>query len=157
MHLHGEDEMLSKLHPKHYGLAQVSSTRHKKHKLQAKVFGNETDTRFVQAMKKAQEWSKNYTSADDIPDHKIPRSYSFKDIDGFDFTQAVRDQKSCGSCYTTSFVQVVESRLMLRYGYKIPQISMQFLLSCNYMNEGCEGGWPLFNGYLAENGYLVSE
>ena len=25
------------------------------------------------------------------------------------------------------------------------------------MNEGCEGGWPLFNGYLAENGHLVSE
>ena len=25
------------------------------------------------------------------------------------------------------------------------------------MNEGCDGGWPLFNGYLAENGYLVSE
>jgi cathepsin C len=70
---------------------------------------------------------------------------------------AVRDQKACGSCYTTSFVQVIESRLMLRYGSKIPQVSMQFLLSCNYMNEGCEGGWPLFNGYLAENGYLVSE
>jgi len=25
------------------------------------------------------------------------------------------------------------------------------------MNEGCEGGWSLFNGYLAENGHLVSE
>lgn len=25
------------------------------------------------------------------------------------------------------------------------------------MNEGCDGGWPLFNGYLAENGYLVTE
>ena len=34
---------------------------------------------------------------------------------------------------------------------------MQFLLQCNYMNEGCDGGWPLFNGYLAENGYLVTE
>ena len=34
---------------------------------------------------------------------------------------------------------------------------MQFLLSCNYLNEGCEGGWPILNGYLAENGYLVSE
>ena len=46
---------------------------------------------------------------------------------------------------------------MLRYGKKIPQVSMQFLLQCNYMNEGCEGGWPLFNGYLAENGYMVDE
>jgi hypothetical protein len=25
------------------------------------------------------------------------------------------------------------------------------------MNEGCEGGWPHFNVYFAENGYLVGE
>ena len=25
------------------------------------------------------------------------------------------------------------------------------------MTEGCDGGWPLFHGYLAENSYLVSE
>ena len=25
------------------------------------------------------------------------------------------------------------------------------------MNEGCDGGWSFFHGYLAENGYLVSE
>lgn len=83
--------MLAKLHPKHYSLAQISSTRHHKHKVQAKVFGNETDPRFVKALKNAQEWSKNYTTADSIPDEKIPKQYSFKNIDGFDFTLAVRD------------------------------------------------------------------
>lgn len=31
------------------------------------------------------------------------------------------------------------------------------LLDCNYMNEGCEGGWPHFHAYFAENGHLVSE
>ena len=31
------------------------------------------------------------------------------------------------------------------------------LLDCNYMTEGCDGGWPFFHGYLAENGYLVTE
>lgn len=25
------------------------------------------------------------------------------------------------------------------------------------MNEGCDGGWSFFHGFLAENGYLVSE
>ena len=34
---------------------------------------------------------------------------------------------------------------------------MQFLLSCNYLNEGCDGGWPIFNGYFTENGYIVGE
>lgn len=30
-------------------------------------------------------------------------------------------------------------------------------MTCNYMNEGCDGGWSFFHGYLAENGHLVDE
>lgn len=30
-------------------------------------------------------------------------------------------------------------------------------MQCNYMNEGCDGGWSFFHGYLTENGYMVSE
>ena len=30
-------------------------------------------------------------------------------------------------------------------------------MTCNYLNEGCDGGWSFFHGYLAENGHLVSE
>lgn len=30
-------------------------------------------------------------------------------------------------------------------------------MQCNYMNEGCDGGWSFYHGYLAENGYLVTE
>jgi hypothetical protein len=25
------------------------------------------------------------------------------------------------------------------------------------MNEGCDGGWPFFHGFFAENGYLVTD
>jgi len=28
---------------------------------------------------------------------------------------------------------------------------------CNYLNEGCAGGWAIFHGFLAENGHLVKE
>lgn len=31
------------------------------------------------------------------------------------------------------------------------------MLSCNYLTEGCQGGWALLNGFLAENGGVVSE
>jgi len=31
------------------------------------------------------------------------------------------------------------------------------LMTCNYMNEACDGGWPHFNVFLAENAHLVSE
>jgi cathepsin C len=87
----------------------------------------------------------------------LPESYDFRNIDGFDFTNPLRDQGGCGSCYTVSFTQVIESRLKLRYGTKIPVLSPQYLMTCSYLNEGCDGGWSFFHGYLGENGYFVSE
>jgi len=48
-------------------------------------------------------------------------------------------------------------RLKLKYGKKQPILSPQFLMTCNYMNEGCDGGWPFFHGFMAENGHLVTE
>lgn len=30
-------------------------------------------------------------------------------------------------------------------------------MTCNYMNEGCDGGWPFFHGLFAENGYMVAD
>jgi len=51
----------------------------------------------------------------------------------------------------------MEARLKLKYGKQPPMLSPQQLMTCNYMNEGCEGGWPHFNVFLAENGHLVSE
>ena len=78
-------------------------------------------------------------------------------MEGYDFTGGVRDQKACGSCYAFAFTQAVESKLKVKYGQEVPQLSPQFLLNCNYMTEGCEGGWPHFHSYFAENGHLVSE
>ena len=31
------------------------------------------------------------------------------------------------------------------------------MLSCNFLNEGCSGGQPIFNSFFGENAYLVSE
>mmetsp|Transcript_10636 Transcript_10636/g.17872 ORF Transcript_10636/g.17872 Transcript_10636/m.17872 type:complete len:122 (-) Transcript_10636:316-681(-) len=47
--------------------------------------------------------------------------------------------------------------MKVKYGVEATQLSPQFLLNCNYLTEGCEGGWPHFHAYFAENGYLVSE
>lgn len=51
----------------------------------------------------------------------------------------------------------MEARLKLKYGKQPPQVSPQMLMTCNYMNEGCDGGWPHFNVFLAENGHVISE
>jgi len=47
---------------------------------------------------------KKYPDADSIPEREIPKNYTFKNIEGYNFMQPVRDQAACGSCYTTSFV-----------------------------------------------------
>jgi hypothetical protein len=49
--------------------------------------------------------------------------------------------------------------MKIKYGHlgQQPALSPQFPMTCNYMNEGCEGGWAMFHGFFAENGHLVSE
>ena len=42
-----------------------------------------------------------------------------------------------------------------KYGKQPPMLSPQQLLTCNYMNEGCDGGWPHFNIIMAEIGFLM--
>lgn len=130
-------------------LAQVSDENQKK-------FGDNSEE-FKAALEKVQSWGKQYNSAEEIPDSEIPLSYDFSNIDGYDFTGPIRDQAACGSCYTVSFTQVAESRLKMKYGKEINQISPQFLMQCNYLNEGCDGGWSFYHGYLLENGHMVSE
>ena len=118
---------------------------------------DKNDTAFKAALDKAHKWAKDHAAPDDIPDEKLPESFDLSDIDGYDFTSEVTDQGACGSCYTLSFTQVIESRLKFKYGEETPQLSPQYLMQCNYMNEGCDGGWSFFHGFLAENGHMVSE
>ena len=82
-------------------LAQVEAELEENKK--AKEFGPKSGKEFTAALEKAQSWYKNYNSAQDIPDNMIPDSYDFRNIDGFDFTNPLRDQGACGSCYTVSF------------------------------------------------------
>lgn len=111
-------------------------------------------------MKEAQHWQNHYKNSEEIPDELVPEKHDPRNINGYDFTGDIRDQKECGSCYTLGFIQVAESRLRLKYadkGVEVPALSPQFLMECNYMNEGCDGGWAIFHGFLAENGHMASE
>ena len=96
-----------------------------------------------------------------MPDTVIPKGYDYRNIGGYDFTGPLRNQKGCGSCYTMGFIQTIEARMKLKYALEGKKadtpLSPQFLLNCNYMNEGCDGGWAIFHGFLAENGHMVTE
>ena len=49
--------------------------------------------------------------------------------------------------------------MKLKFGHlgDQPALSPQFMMQCNYMNEGCDGGWSIFHGFFAENAGLVTE
>jgi hypothetical protein len=56
-----------------------------------------------------------------------------------------------------AFTQAMESRLKMKYGKQVPQLSSQMLLECNPMTEGCDGGWPHLHSYFQEQAYMVEE
>jgi C1A family cysteine protease len=63
-------------------------------------------------------------------------------------TTAVKDQKSCGSCWAFSATETLESVYAIHNnlkGSEIPQLSEQQSVDCvkapEYGSEGCSGGW----------------
>jgi len=121
---------------------------------EASSFGQQDN--FAAAWDEARKYQK-YNSAEDIPEAELPANFDWRNVGGVNFTSKHRDQGHCGSCYTVSFTQIVEQRLRLKYGKDMPMLSPQYMMTCNYMNEGCDGGWPFFHGFLAENGHMVTE
>lgn len=51
---------------------------------------------------------------------------------------------------------MLEARIKLWYGVN-KKLSSQFPLQCNFMTEGCNGGWGTFTGFFLQNYYTVSE
>jgi hypothetical protein len=48
-------------------------------------------------------------------------------VANYDFTDDLKDQGACGSCYAVSFVQSINSRLKIKYGQKadkVPKVSV---------------------------------
>ena len=93
----------------------------------------------------AQSARKKYAKAEEIPDEELPANFDWRNIEGYNFAGPVKDQKGCGSCYTVSFAGLLENRLQVKYGRAMPPLSSQQMMTCNYMNEGCEGGWSQFH------------
>ena len=79
---------------------------------------------YEKSLKEFRKYDK-YKHAKDIPNEEIPESYDLRNISGVDYSGKVRDQGGCGSCYSHSFIQVVESRLRQKYGVdKVPDLSI---------------------------------
>jgi C1A family cysteine protease len=55
----------------------------------------------------------------------------------------VKDQGSCGSCWSFSAIEAVESCWAIQHGHELFTLSEQELVDCSgkYGNHGCSGGW----------------
>lgn len=73
------------------------------------------------------------------------------------YTTPVNDQGYCGSCWAFSAVQQLESDA-IRAGYMTTDqpLSVQELVSCDTLDYGCEGGYPVYGyKFIYDNGGIV--
>jgi len=73
------------------------------------------------------------------------------------FTTEVKNQGSCGSCWSFAGITVLESRAAINEG-TLRQYSEQEIIDCNSSGQECEGGWySTVWSYVKSAGRLASE
>jgi len=75
----------------------------------------------------------------------LPKHFDWRDVDGENYINPVMNQGSCGSCYATSSLDAIASRVRIQTKNKVkPQYSIENVLKCSAYSQGCAGGY----GYL---------
>jgi cathepsin F len=67
---------------------------------------------------------------------KLPTSYDWREKG---VITRVKQQSTCGSCWTFSTTGVMEAQYAIKTG-KLVEFSEQMLLDCDDRNDGCSGG-----------------
>jgi len=91
---------------------------------------------------------------------ELPDNFDWRHKDDKNYVTAVRNQNSCGSCYSIAAAAVAESRLLIKdstLDVNSFQLSPQSVVSCSTYNQGCDGGYPFLVGKHARDFGLVSE
>lgn len=83
------------------------------------------------------------SNPNEIGEDDMPKNFNWNNQNGISFFPPIRKQ-GCGDCYLMAFLNVFQSRIMIRTNGKIqPQISHQQQKDCNFYIEGCDGGLPM--------------
>jgi cathepsin C len=74
------------------------------------------------------------------------------------FVSAPREQGDCGSCYALATIEMMEARLRILTNKAFDSLlSPQYILSCSFYTEGCDGGYPVLVMKFIEEFGLVPE
>ncbi|XP_061433200.1 dipeptidyl peptidase 1-like [Lethenteron reissneri] len=89
----------------------------------------------------------------------LPTSWDWRNVNGINYVSPIRNQGSCGSCYSFSSMAMLEARIrILTNASQAPILSTQQIVSCSNFSQGCDGGFPyLIGGKYAQDFGLVEE
>lgn len=89
----------------------------------------------------------------------LPDSWDWRQVNGQNFVSPVRNQASCGSCYSFSSTGMLEARLKILTRNTVNYtLSEQDVVECSPYSQGCDGGFPyLIAGKYAEDYGLALE
>uniref|UniRef100_A0A1I8IVI1 Pept_C1 domain-containing protein n=1 Tax=Macrostomum lignano TaxID=282301 RepID=A0A1I8IVI1_9PLAT len=83
----------------------------------------------------------------------LPDSWDWRQVNGQSYVSPVRNQASCGSCYSFSSTGMLEARLKILTRNSVNYtLSEQDVVECSPYSQGCDGGFPyLIAGKYAED------
>ena len=115
---------------------------HRTHKLKSNNVIHDIDSQYVTNYNEVIKYIK--TPLNEINENTLPLNWDWRNVGGISYVPEPLSQGDCGSCYTFSTIQSLESRLRIKTNNKDhTQFSIQFPLSCNFYSEGCDGGYPI--------------
>ncbi|KAF6720914.1 Dipeptidyl peptidase 1 [Oryzias melastigma] len=88
----------------------------------------------------------------------LPESWDWRNVGGVNFVSPVRNQASCGSCYSFATMGMLEARVrILTNNSQTPVFSPQQVVSCSEYSQGCDGGFPYLIGKYSQDFGIVEE
>ncbi|XP_038548822.1 dipeptidyl peptidase 1 [Micropterus salmoides] len=88
----------------------------------------------------------------------LPEHWDWRNVDGVNFVSPVRNQASCGSCYSFATMGMLEARVrILTNNSQAPIFSPQQVVSCSEYSQGCDGGFPYLIGKYVQDFGIVDE
>jgi C1A family cysteine protease len=87
---------------------------------------------------------------------KVNKKFSNGNIDHMKWESPAKDQGGCGSCWAFAAVAAIENKYFALSG-KLTLFSEQYLVDCDNLDGGCDGGWPSETiQWISSNGLIKS-
>ncbi|XP_066917650.1 dipeptidyl peptidase 1-like isoform X1 [Clytia hemisphaerica] len=89
----------------------------------------------------------------------LPESFDWRNKEGQSYVTPIRNQGSCGSCYSFGSMGALEAGVAIATNGRIkPVFSPQYIVSCSNYSQGCDGGMGyLIAGKFAQDYGVVME